>query len=129
MQVIWKRLYNASSAMDGATLYQLRNIINRRNITKSPSGNVTACEEFFLLVTEAHILSAAMTVFQMQSLDDVPKSTHFRHGSSNLSDVERNPLMQLAARDIITRFVDMSFGRETPLSQPDDGTMHMHVNP
>lgn len=31
-QVAWKRLFRASSKMDGGTLYQLRNLINRRNV-------------------------------------------------------------------------------------------------
>ena len=30
------------------------------------------CEDFFLLLTEAHILAAAMTNFGMESLDDTP---------------------------------------------------------
>lgn len=77
MQVIWKRLYNAASGMDGGTLHQLRNIINRRNVTKDPSNNPTATEEFFILVTDAHVLTAAMTLFQMESLDDTPKSPQF----------------------------------------------------
>ncbi len=64
--------------MDGGTLVQLRNVINRRNVKKDPSDNMTACEDFFLLVVEAHILTAAMTVFGMRSVDDQPSSAFFR---------------------------------------------------
>ena len=35
IQVIWKRLYKTSSGMERGTLYQLRNAINCRNVTKS----------------------------------------------------------------------------------------------
>ncbi len=38
--------------MDGGTLFQLRNLINRRNVRKDPSDNVNVCEDFFLTVTE-----------------------------------------------------------------------------
>ena len=41
--------------MDGGTLNQLRNLINRRNVTKDPTKNYTASEEFFTLVTEGHL--------------------------------------------------------------------------
>ena len=37
-----------------------------------PLINVTASEEFFLLLTEAHIVTAAMTLFKMNSLNDEP---------------------------------------------------------
>ncbi len=56
--------------MHGGTLFQLRNLINRRNVKKDPSDNANACEDFFLTVTEGHILAAAMEVFEMTSLDD-----------------------------------------------------------
>lgn len=32
LQVVWKRLYKTSSALDGGTLYQLCNLIRRRNV-------------------------------------------------------------------------------------------------
>ena len=77
LQVIWKRLYKCSSSKDVGTLYQLRNLINRRNVVSDPTRDVTACEEFFLLVVEAHILYAAMDTFGMTSIDDVPSNTDF----------------------------------------------------
>ena len=66
-------------------LYQLRNIINRRNVVKDPSQNVTACEDFFTLVVEAHIIAAATTVFGMRSLE--PSILHFPKGSSELDSL------------------------------------------
>ena len=58
--------------MDRGTLYQLQKLINRRNVLKDPSKGVAACEEFFYLVVQAHILAAAMHTFDMKSLDDMP---------------------------------------------------------
>ena len=48
LQVIWKQLYECSSSRDLVTLYQMRNLINRRNVVNDPTKNVAACEEFFL---------------------------------------------------------------------------------
>ena len=55
--------------MDGGTLH---NILSWRIVVNEPSKNVTACEEFFVLVVEAHILSAGVHLFRMSSLDDTP---------------------------------------------------------
>ena len=68
--------------MDGGTIYQLRNLINRRNIVKNPVDAVDACEDI-VLVTEAHILSAAMTLFGMKNLDDHPTEEYFPENRKN----------------------------------------------
>ena len=116
--MIWKRLYDASSGMDGGTLYQLRNVINRRNITKTPTGNVTASEEYFLLVTEAHIVTAAMTLFEMDSLEDKPNPLFFPEGCEELPDSDRCTVFLHAAGKLLTKFVDLSFCQQT--TQPED---------
>ena len=66
-----------TSGRDGGTLYQLRNLINRHNDIKKPMDNLDGCEDFIVLVTEAHILSAAMTLFSMENLEDRPSMTFF----------------------------------------------------
>ena len=42
VQVIWKRLYKCSSGGNGDTLYQLRNLIQWRNVVNDPSKNMNA---------------------------------------------------------------------------------------
>lgn len=95
--------------MDGGSLYQLRNLINRRNVVKDPTHNVTACEDFFVHVVEAHVLSACMTVFDMPSVDSNPSTVHFPEGSADLQPSERRRLLLLATKEVITRLVDFSF--------------------
>ena len=75
-QVIWKRLYKCSSGNEGGTLYQLRNLINRRNVVQDPSKNMNTCEDFFTSVVEAHILAATMPQFKMSSLQDEPEGIY-----------------------------------------------------
>ena len=58
-------------------MYLLRNLINRRNVVKDTKKNVVACEDFMLLLTEAHILAAATTLFGMESLEDTPSHEMF----------------------------------------------------
>ena len=54
MQVIWNRLYNTKSSMDHCTLYQLRDLINRRNVVTEVKKDVNACEDFFVNCQVSH---------------------------------------------------------------------------
>ncbi len=119
MRVVWKRLYHVSSGKDGGTLYQLRNLINRCNVVKKPKKNVTACEEFFQLVLEVHILSAAMEVFGMTSIEDEPSSPLFPPGSAGRSPQARKDIFLQGIREVVDRFVDVSFPAPTPASNDD----------
>lgn len=51
---------------------QLRNMINRRNVRTDISGRFNAAVDFFELVTNCHIIVAAMTFFGMTDLNSVP---------------------------------------------------------
>ena len=58
--------------MEGGTLLQLRNLINRRNISSDISGKFNAAIDFFELVLTAHVLAAAMHYFGMSTLEEAP---------------------------------------------------------
>eukprot|EP00731_Ephydatia_muelleri_P034358 Em0056g17a len=58
MKVIWGRLYKSSSAMEGGTLFQLRNIINRRNVVSDVTKNLTALSKRNTGTTD-HVLEYA----------------------------------------------------------------------
>ena len=63
-QVVWKRLYNGCSGMDSGSLFQLRNLITRRNAVSGVTKDLTACEEFMDLITVSHVLAAAIHIQQ-----------------------------------------------------------------
>lgn len=63
--------------MDGGTLYQMQNLINRRNVVSDPSNNVNTCEDFLELVVTAHVLAAFMMILGMKCLSDDPTSVLF----------------------------------------------------
>ena len=64
--------------MEGGTLLQLRNLINRRNISSDISGKFNAAIDFFVLVITAHALAAAMQYFGIDLLNGSPTNIHFR---------------------------------------------------
>lgn len=107
--------------MDGGTLFQLRNLINRRNVVTNPSKDMNACEDFFLLVVESHTLAAAMTVFQVSSVDDQPgDSTLFPEDSSHLEPVQRRNVLLLAVEQVLDKFVNLSYGDESDRPSESD---------
>ncbi len=65
--------------MDKGTLCQLRNLINRRNISKSPKNNVNASEDFMEVIVNGHILAAVMSYLGMSSIHDRPSPSIVSH--------------------------------------------------
>ena len=84
-------------------------MINRRNVVKDPSKSVSPCEEFFQLVVEAHVLTAAMQLFGMTSVNDTPSSTFFPEGSSRLDSLQRRRILMNGLHELTKQFVDLNF--------------------
>ena len=110
-QVVWSRLYKTDSSQDGGTLYQLRNLINRRNVVTDPKKDMNSCEDFFELITNAHVLTAAMEKFEMKSLTDAVSSNMFPV-DRELSSEERSKTLDSAVRAIISEFIDITFPKK-----------------
>ena len=55
-----------------------------------------------------------MTVFDMSSTDDTPCTTFFPSGSSDLNSLERRNIYMMAIKEVIHRFVDLSYGEKEP---------------
>ena len=114
VKVIWRRLYNTSSLMDGGTLYQLRNLVNRRNVVSEPKNNTSACEDFMLTVTESHVLAAAMDHFSMDSLTAEPSREFFPLESKGLDSLQRRNILMLQMETLVHKFVNMSIPTDDP---------------
>lgn len=108
LEVIWRRLYKTKSGMEMGTLYQLRNLINRRNVKTSCKDDMNACEDFFGLVVAAHILVAAMDFLKMSSVDDIPSPTVISPDVWMLADSERTSILKDVAAQIVDKHVDLS---------------------
>lgn len=72
---MWKRLYSTSSGMERGTLYQLRNLINRRNVTKEVKSNVNANEDFLEVTVKGYIIVAALSSLGMTDIDGPPPAS------------------------------------------------------
>lgn len=108
--MIWKRLYKTNSGMERGTLYQLRNLINRRNVVKKVKTDMNACEDFFELVVTGHVVACAMHLLGMSSIDEIPSSTVIQSPEDALmkDDSERKSILIEVATLIVEQNVDLS---------------------
>lgn len=91
---------------------------------KKPEKKVAACEDFFLLVVEAHVCSAVMKVFGMSSLEDTPPDQRlFPEGCAKLKSKERWEVMRLAIQEVLVKFVDITY----PNSSTDKDDDHVRA--
>lgn len=106
-------------------MYQLRNLINRRNVVTDPKKDMNACEDFFELITNAHILTAAMQKFDMNALTD-PLSSELFPCERELSQKECLTVLESAVRSLISEFVDINFPKkQKKIPKNQDHTLNM----
>ena len=58
--------------MEGGTLLQLKNLLNRTHVPQQPHNNVNVSEDFVEVIFAGHVIAAAMKYFNMNSLGDSP---------------------------------------------------------
>ena len=57
--------------MDKGTLFQLRNLLRRTQVSEKVSTNVSAAEDLLEVVTQGHVIAAAMTIKKVTNLEDL----------------------------------------------------------
>ena len=106
-------MYNTSSGINPGTLFQLRNLIQRRAVTKEVKSDPTVCEDFFLLIVKGHVLHLATKKFQMDDLDDSPPNNGtFGDEFLACNDTQRSDIFVKAIGDIVCEYThDFAIGR------------------
>lgn len=108
MQVIWKRLYRATSGPDHGTLYQLRNLVQRRNIGKETKKDFNAHHDFHNVVLMSYVLAADMEIFGMGSLEDELCDGLIPKDIDEMSKVEKKEVLQYIVSLIIDSYIDIN---------------------
>ena len=100
-------MYNSESFCDKGTLKHLQIVIRRSHL---PKDNVGGVQEFYSLVTDAHIVSAAMSHFCMQSIDSEPQGISAPSERDKLHDFMMNIVGQLVDKHVtmLTEVSEMS---------------------
>lgn len=90
--------------MDKGTLFQLRNLLGRKQVSKV-SKNVFAAEDLLAVTTQGHVIAAAMEIKKVMKLEDL----HLSDGESISS----------LSQGIVDNFLTPTFFAEEEL--PADG--------
>ncbi len=95
--------------MERGTLFNLRNKINRRNVSKNCKTDLNAHEDFFELVVEAYIVCAVKQYLKMNTIDDVPSEDVLPNSSLMWmeEDGERLKALMSIAVNIASQHIDI----------------------
>lgn len=124
--MIFNRLYRSSSSLEGGTLFQLRNLINQRNIKQDISGKFNEATDFFELVVTAYIVAAALHFFGMKSVTDIPTKNSPCVPSDRTTDLWA--ILQASSEKIVDRYVVVH--ESCPINtttSPKETTQNPHV--
>ena len=113
--------------MDAGTLYQLRKLINRRNVTADPTSRVSAWENFSLHVVEIHVMSACMAEFKMTSVDADPSPAIFTPSSAKDDTLHRRRVLLDAIQKVLDKHVKFSLQEHESTGEQEDRTEKDYV--
>ena len=122
--MIWKYFYSKKSVREHGTLYQLRNILHRTNVSQ-PDKDFNACEDFFVIVIDSHILAAALQVLGMESIHDQPRVVELQDVVSQSKEV-RAAALKSACKKVVDRFISFEF-RASSSNSPNLDTLFSYT--
>ena len=114
--MVWKLFYGSSS-LNGGTLQQLRNLVNRRNVSSDPDSNFNAAEDFFHLVGIAHVVAASLKYFGMDDVNSIPDESMLPSDVLFLPKEER----KVAVHTAVLGFVREFFSLDLHVLEQEDG--------
>ena len=111
------RLYKTNSGLSAGTLFQLRNLINRRNITADVTKDINVSEDFLELMVASHVIAAAVQLVGSNSVEEMlanltSDGQSLQHNALALSvydtyiDLEFSPMYLLASK--VTKIIPWS---------------------
>jgi len=96
-------------------------LIGRTNVKEKPIDSFDACEDFFVLVTEAHIVAATMKLLQMETLNDTPSKQYAPQGDFTWTQPaeERKTTLKQIINAIVSSFISIDFNNQSTPSHSD----------
>ena len=104
--------YRYNSSQQGGALYQLRNLIDRRNVIKDVRNDMNATEDFFEAVG---IIAVTLQHFNMKDTNDAPHNPLLSENIHTLSTDQKWMLLHDIISPIISKYVSTSL--ECPYQQ------------
>ena len=72
IKVLFDHFYNTQSGGDKCTLYQEKQMLNRRNVVSDVKTKYNACKQFTELAIDARLVAAGLKVLEIDAIDDIP---------------------------------------------------------
>ena len=94
--------------MDGGTLHQLRNLINRKNLPSKSKQDLNACEDFIEVVGIGHITAAAKELLEEKSMDP-----------AKMTPEQKNYKIHEFARKIVSKYINLHLLEKESLGTSD----------
>lgn len=103
-------MYKTTSAIERGTLFNLRNQLNRRNVSKKCKKDLNAHEDFFELVVEGHVVAAVMEYLKMDSISDLPSKQVIPDSDEMWmeDDIKRESVLMNVARSVASQHINLS---------------------
>ena len=99
--MIYEVLYNVKSSSDLATLYHVRQLIDRRNVSTDVKHHYHECADFIRCAVEAHVIAAGPTVFDV--CDDKPGK--YLPPSQHISQQARKKYIAATMEKFVDEFI------------------------
>ena len=95
-----------------------------------PIDSFDTCEDYFVVVIEAHIVAAAMKLLKMPSLSDVPSTEFVPQGDLTWTQIteERKAIIEHITNAIVDSFVFLDYKTLTTSSNTNDGVYSYATN-
>ncbi len=106
--MIWNRFYCTKSFLDKGSMCQLRNLIDRRNVSANSESDYNACDDFLVLVIECHIIASAMEYLKMEATTSQPSHHMMTEELWMEDDVHRRDVLLSISKEIVMEYVDLS---------------------
>lgn len=120
-------LFTEKSLREKGTLYHLKVLLNYKkvNLHKAKIADFNAADDFFKIIVSSHIVTAAMELLHMSSIDDQPIHDCFQLSEDDLKDQsaeQRYDAIYSVSSEIVKQYVDLSTD-ESLTTHADDGVL------
>ena len=124
----WKRFYDTHSFIDKGTLYQLRNAINRANVSAAAEDDYNASDDFFVLVARCHIVAAAMQYLSMKEVSDMPSHPQLTEDLWLRSESERKDILQGITMEVVLLYANFEVQFRNPDNEAVDDRVQCYAS-
>ena len=113
-----KRLLRKTTNQEAGTLQQLKNLLNQQ-LPSDPKADMNSYEDFLLVVGIGHVITAAMELLEMSSIEQAP-ANFIPPNADNMSPATNKVILDEFIKVFLQRFINLHLLTES-------GNDHQHM--